>query len=274
MPKCKASRDSPIWTPDQRIDILRRVRSSKALILADAEAFVEATSVLEYIGQVGAKCTGTGLGSYRGEIIALAKETGRYNDVADEQHIACLFDTIRLARNTAAHTGSWARHLGSRLVELLLILEDALTHGNPMSIPVQIANDSDVSCFTKVKHVMASNAVTAREWNTIGHVRTIMLEHSFSFVPILKAEKWILISDCQLMAYLRRAETNSARTALLSQSVDDAISNSLRYQIANFCCDSDLIRDVARQIKRYPLLVQMEGRPEAIVGIISAYDLL
>lgn len=277
------SMQSSSWTFEQRIDLLQRLRTARATILADAEAFVQATAVLEYVGQVGGKNTAHGLGHYRAEIVALAKETGRFEKAKDERDLHCLFDTVLAARNSAAHTGSYARHLSSRLVELILILEEAIIHGEPRMSQKTSAKQDDTSFkFTKVKHLMVGGPITAFDWNTLGQIRTLMLEHSFTYIPVKRADglepRWILISDAWLMATLRKATSRTAWNKALGMTVGAVLAEcdqqKLHSMAANFCDDSDTIASIVDRLSDRPLLVRPSNRPEEIVGIITAYDLL
>lgn len=273
----------PEWSFEQRIDLLERLRTARATILADAEAFVQAAAVLEYVGQVGGKNTAHGLGHYRAEIVALAKETGRFDKAKDERDLHCLFDTVLAARNSAAHTGSYARHLSSRLVELILILEEAIIHGEPRMSQKTPAKQDDTSFkFTKVKHLMVGGLITAFDWNTLGQIRTLMLEHSFTYIPVKRTEglepRWIMISDAWLMATLRKATSRTAWNKALGTTVGAALAESdvqkLHAMAAIFCDDSDTLLAVVERLRDRPLLVRPSNRPDEIVGIITAYDLL
>lgn len=268
---------------EQRLDVLHRLRAARTLILADAEAFVEAAAVLEYVGQIGGKNTAPGLGHYRDEIISLAKETGRFDKAKDERDLKCLFDTVLAARNSAAHTGSYARHLSSRLVELILILEEAITHGEPRMSQKSTKTDDTAFKLTKVKHLMVGGLITAFDWNTLGQIRTLMLEHSFTYIPVKRAEglepRWVMISDAWLMATLRKAGSRTAWNKALGKTIETALTElgdqqKLHAMAAHFCDDSDTVDSVVERLRDRPLLVRPSNRPEEIVGIIAAYDLL
>src|ERR1019366_6600678 len=108
-------------TPEQCVDLLGKCREARALVLSDSESFDDACRCLEYVGQVVHEGVRNGLGAYEKGIIWLGLYSGH-----PEDEIARLFEVIREARNKAVHDGAWARHLSSRLVDLLLITEEAL----------------------------------------------------------------------------------------------------------------------------------------------------
>src|SRR5205085_6871383 len=136
------------------VDFLYRLRAARALILRDSESFGEASTVLEHIGQVVGCKIGIGLKDYEAPIIALAKEA----DPVEEDAVRRLFNVVREARNKSIHDGAYARHLNSRLVDLLLILEEAT-----------------MTTMDRVEDLMVRNPVSAEPWHLVSHVRKMML---------------------------------------------------------------------------------------------------
>ena len=86
--------------------------------MRDSESFTEASTVLEHIGQVVGGKLGIGLKDHEAVLMGLVRDT----DEASEESARRLFNVVREARNKAVHDGSYARHLNSRLVDLLLLL--------------------------------------------------------------------------------------------------------------------------------------------------------
>ncbi len=103
-------------------DCLGRLRDARALVLRDAESFHGAAMALERVGQLLCGQVRNGLGAYGGELLELARTA----EGIEPPEVARLFDIVRDARNMAVHEGAWARHLNSRLVDLFLILEQAI----------------------------------------------------------------------------------------------------------------------------------------------------
>ena len=97
-----------------------------------------------------------------------------------------LLELVRDARNSALHEGSFARHLTIHVVELSLIIEDALMY-----------NSVAVSDF------MVRDPVCAYPWQPLSFIRQKMLLNSFSFLPVCvdyKDEKdWWVVSDLSLI---------------------------------------------------------------------------
>src|ERR1019366_6386252 len=169
---------------DQRVELLRGCRSARALVLRDSESFDAACRFLEYAGQVAKRAVGNGLGSYEEAIIWLALDPDlEGSDQATQRDgIRRLFTVIREARNNAIHDGAWARHLSSRLIELLLAMEETLVKPLPT-----------------VGDLMVRDPVTVEGWQLLHHARRMMLENAFSYLPTCNDQReWALISDHDL----------------------------------------------------------------------------
>ena len=235
----------------QCVDLLGKCREARALVLSDSESFDAACRSLEYVGQVVHEAVGNGLGAYEKGIIWLALSSGH-----PEDEIARLFRVIREARNKAVHDGAWARHLSSRLIDLLLIIEEAL-----------------VKDLTEVRDLMVRNPVVAKHWHLLSHVRKTMLENSFSYLPAAKENgEWVLISDHELMRLIRR---RGGGTKPISQMVSSALGRGdLNSQEPEMCVQGELIRDVFERVDSRPMLVFGGPDDKHLVGILTAFDLL
>jgi hypothetical protein len=244
---------------NQRVEMLARLRDARALALRDAESFHEASTVLEYIGQVIAGEIRLGLGRYQGEILALAAEAERFN--GDE--VKRLFRAVREARNMAVHDGAWARHLNSRLVDLFLILEEAI-----------------MSNMQFVEDLMVRTPVIAEPWHLVSHVRRTMLANSFSNIPVCVesqgARRWKILTDTAIMQWIRAATSKSDKMRRLSLPIGEALAQgAIATEDAAHCKPGDLIAKVVPQMNHLPTLV-IEGinGQERLVGIIMPFDVL
>lgn len=150
-------------TREQSTAILAMLRDVRAMVYRDAESFDQAATVLEHIGQILACEVRNGLRRYEREILSLAVLAPRTNSHRSRE----LFNTVRRARNDSVHAGDFIRHHALRLVELLLILEEAL------SMNGQVAGD-----------LMVRDPVIAELWHNIARIRRAMLTNSFSYLPV------------------------------------------------------------------------------------------
>src|SRR5436309_3329954 len=191
----------------QRVEILNSLRDARAVVLRDSESFHEASMVLERIGQILGRRVGNGLNDHEKEIVALACESPHSNP----QDVRKLFHVVREARNMAVHEGAYARHLTSRLVELFLLLEEAVMLG-----------------MKRVEELMVRIPIVAEPWHLIAQVRRTMLGNSFSTLPTFVKSSdrgdWKLITDLTIMQRIR-AVTNDVQKmkTVLALPVNQAI---------------------------------------------------
>ena len=246
----------------QRVDFLSRIRAARAGILRDSESFCEASTVLEHIGQVVGGKIGSGLKDYQDPIVALAHHA---DHPKEREEVARLFNVVREARNKAVHDGAYARHLNSRLVDLLLLLEEGI-----------------VMNMDRVEDLMVRTPVFAESWHLVLHVRKMMLSNSFSWIPIYQQEngassgKWVLLQDARLMKWIRSDSQKSKQKNRLALRVGEAISKHELVTSGAHCVRADsLISDILKQMGEKPTLVteKIDGR-ERLVGILTAFDLL
>lgn len=246
----------PLLTKSHRTAMLAMLRNARATVYRDAESFDEAASVLEHVGQMICCEVRAGLGRYKDEICDLASKA----PPSQCDRVDHLFDTVRKARNDSVHSGGYIRHHATRLVELLLILEEGL------SMSGEIASD-----------LMVQNPTTAEPWHNIAAVRRAMLTNSFSFLPAQDLNgEWKLLSDFSIVKYLNRANIPGGRNALLGKSLQQALEDQ---EIGLTECEryaqTVLIEDIRKVITHVPVLIIDDvGTQKRLVGILTAFDLL
>ncbi len=237
-------------SPEVASAILSTLREARALVYRDAESFDQAAAMLEHIGQLLSGQVGVGLGSYEGVILGLAGQAPRTN----AGNLKELFKTVRETRNDSVHSGAFIRHHVLKLVELILILEEAILLNG------RVAAD-----------VMVCSPVTAELWHNVAMVRRSMLTNSFSFLPVRISDQWKLISDQSLVAYLR--VSNAERNRRLGATVGSAIEDgSLCLEVAPITRADTPIEDVKTNITHLPVLVL--DTAQNLLGILTAFDLL
>jgi CBS domain-containing protein len=243
----------------QRVDFLARLRTARGLVLRDSESFSEASTVLEHIGQVVGGKLGIGLKDHEAVLIGLVKEA----DAANEEPTRRLFKVVREARNKAVHDGSYARHLNSRLVDLLLMLEETI-----------------MTNMDRVEDLMVRNPVSAESWHPVSQVRRLMLGNSFTWIPIFHAKeshgRWMLIRDAALMRWIRKETVKKKQRERLAIPIGEAISKHGLELKGAICCPPDTpIAEILQRMNDDPTLVtdKILGE-ERLLGIITAFDLL
>lgn len=142
----------------------------------------------------------------------------------DADSVGRLFTVVREARNKAVHDGAYARHLTSRLMDLLLILEEAV-----------------MTNIDRVEDIMVRNPVSAETWHLVSHVRKMMLTNSFTCIPIYQVTdgkgRWMLIRDSVLMLWIRAESDKKKQKARLALPVGDAITKHALAIEGAICCD-------------------------------------
>lgn len=211
--------------------------------------------VLERIGQVLSGKVLNGLGAYESELVELAMAI----ECPDSTSVPRLFETVKEARNMAVHEGAWARHLSSRLVDLFLLLEQAIME------KMKCAED-----------IMVREPVVAETWHLVAHVRQSMLANSFSSVPVLLNQHWNIITDLMIVRFLHEAPDRKERNTRLSTTLGAAIQNGGIIPLEARCLPRDTKLASLGAAMDQGLVLITDGAPGAprLVGILSPFDLL
>ena len=238
----------------QRIELLDQLRDARALIQRDAEAFQRAVITLEHLGQVIGGRVKFGLQSYRENILLLLED-----DLKEQREEAArLFDVVLEARNTAVHDGAWIRHLNTRLIDLFLLLENAI-----------------ISQMRTLSDIMVRSPVVAEPWHLVAHARKLMLSNAFSTLPILIDGEWHLLTD-EAIAQGTCGKEKETRTKLLSTRIEEAVAQRWLVLIkAEKRKPTHAVFELFRDRVNWPLLiVDKAGETERLVGIVTPFDLL
>ena len=161
---------------------------------------------------------------------------------------------VREQRNDYAHEGTAARRLARQAAEVALQLERALlnaeTEGRPM----------------KMRDVMITPVICAEEWQTLAHVRRVMLLHEFTILPYRQQdEDWTFIDATGVVRALSTGE-NGARDMTVMDAVRCKRLKVTRARTAKAKHEVD-------QSKPETTLV-VTGACQAAVGLVTPFDLL
>jgi CBS domain-containing protein len=239
------------------------LRSARAVALADAEGFISIVHALELTGQLQTGKILNGLGNYGAGLTPKANSSVFATDIPTlfpQYHCAfeTLFLTLCQARNNAVHEGVYARTLTEHAVEVALILEDAL-----------VANASSVT------HFMVRNVVEAKPWHPISYIRQTMLKNAFSYLPLWNEDSWWLIPDHLLARHVRAPyENKSELIERLQAKIADVAGKAVILPSGNCVGPTALLSDVLDQINERPLLVIDPDRKGALLGLLTASDVL
>ncbi|WP_144011995.1 CBS domain-containing protein [Deinococcus sp. LM3] len=227
---------------------LRVLRDARYAALADAENFRSVCFALE---ELGMRLRGENLRSLRKyktilQDIVPTKLKNEYSEI---------FDLVVSARNEAAHRGIFARNLASKSIRLSIIVEAGLQ-----------------SMTTKVKHIMSQNVIFAEKFYSLAKVREIMLENSFSYVPISLEDKYYLIPDF-LIAQLWH-DKKSTDKLKYNTKIDDILDKKDLLKPIELLSNAKKSAALNPLLQAPALVFNGTHAERVVVGILSPFDLL
>jgi predicted transcriptional regulator len=242
-----------------------QLRAARLAALADAEAFNEIIHVVE---RLGSYLYGriANLGEYKDALSGLAVKSGLAEPRDEFRKLltpyAELYESVKDARNDALHQGAFARHLTRHAIELAIILEDALsTYLKPI-----------------VSDFMVRDPVCAELWQPVSFIRQQMLANSYSYMPVLGDDKiWRTVSDVSIARFLGLDRDGTNRKSRLATTLQDAlkiVSDLLEdaIELSPGATRSEALDEL--KSKKTNVLLVRDSREVAILGILTAFDLL
>ena len=263
-------------TPESALTFRNAFRDARLKVLANTENYQELLFVLERLRThlAGGDVT---VAKAKPCIMELVKHGALQGEPAapdtGELCASELYDLVRNARNDAMHEGAFARNLAVHLVQLSVILEDAL---------VNKADGVSGADSRKAKHYMMREPVTAEPWEPIAFVRQKMLVHSFSHLPVRIDGCWKIVSDHGIAVYLWQPDGGVGVKERLQQRLDHAVG-TLVVRPAIVVSPEDVMCDVVNEHEEAirqgdPILVEADIKGEKketlLVGILTPFDLL
>ena len=248
---------------DVALYFARRIRAARAQVQADAEGYVAVAIAVEQLG--AALGAGGGMAAAKEKIVKclFPKGTDWTEGQKGSPSLDAAYERVRRARNIAVHEGAMSRAVAPHAIRLAIGLEVAL---------MKAANTRATQDW------MVPNPTVAHPWMTVAQVRSALLADGFSALPIWWKGRWHLVRDIDVVAYLKHAGNNQARSrALLQDVVGTGAVPELRLQ-----ADPLLIRpekdvetlDAADWKSGEPALVVSEEAPERLLGVLTPHDLL
>jgi CBS domain-containing protein len=262
----------PDMTREPAIAFANQLRAARLAALGDAEAFDGIVHVVERLGSylskelLGDKGEYGTLYRYAGKLKDLAANSGMALKTPDQfRNLLTPFETlyklVTVARNDALHQGAFARHLTKHVIELAIILEDALrTHMNLV-----------------VTDFMVRNPVCAEPWQPVGFIRQQMLANSYSYLPVLcRKGDWRVVSDAAVAIFLGSARERGDRTKLLASTLEEAEQASVPLKLtpAKFVDEQTPLDDALKRLTEPPILLVQNPDGTGLLGILTAFDLL
>lgn len=255
----------PNISVDECVFYRDQLRAGRYAALADAEGFHSICFALEALGirLLGEK---ESLGKYENVIFNVFKKCEDFIELSRNfpeyfSSFYSLFNLIKAARNDAMHTGVYARHATAAAIELCIGLETALM------------NEADMP-RTLVKDFMVKYPITVESWQPVAFARQLMLTHSFSFLPVQRGGRWMLISESAIAKYLRR--TDMAWKALMGMDIERASQSGLSLieaQMVSLDQSVTSLLDGADDTNPVRLWLIQDGNGR-LCGVLSPFELM
>lgn len=248
-----------LQSANERIYYRDRIRQARYAALADAEGFEQVCFALEELG-VHLLGKQKDLGEYSKALLRFLKKNCSSIDRGREEDIVeGLLTVVREARNDAMHTGSYARHVTAKAIELCLVLEDAIMNGNEGP--------------RLVRDHMVAEPVTVKAWQPVARARQLMLTYSFSNLPVWIDKKWMLVTELGLAQYLLNSP--NPRSALGSTiKVAATKLNLIQAPIARGDQEIHSLLGTTDAVVPGTVIWVIPGAGNELNGIISAFELM
>lgn len=253
------------------IHFRRALRTARAAVQANAEAYIEVVQVVESLGAyLVANCAGrtpSGLGKaaevIRSVLFPDPRAWAGRPPPGHEPSVGTLYERLREVRNATVHEGASARIAGAHAIRLSLALEEALM--------TRLKDDPSVVPW------MVPDPVVAQPWQTVSQVRTALLSGGYSALPLWWEGAWHFVRDVALVEYLR---AGGALHLALSQAVTGPPALDLAPVLKAHNVTADTKVDALLK-KGWPeglpvLIVENgpQGPGSRLVGILTPHDLL
>ena len=250
---------------EQAINFRSRFREARAAVEKDGSDCMAIIHVLEDFGQVLTGKMGA-IGEYQKCITTFVSDNNPADAFDNGYHIKFdkLYRIVRNNRNRAAHEGARSRYFVPRVVELSLMIEDALMR--------QAQAD-------ELKDYMVPNPVIAYTWEPLSIIRKAMLSNSFTHIPYRRGDRWFVVSDWAIALYLRPDSKydDTKLNTTLKEALDDGMKshecpivappNTKVYDVLNRARTVDSPNDL-------PILVTHPKDEDYLLGILTYSDLM
>ena len=168
--------------------------------------------------------------------------------------LPAMLERVRRQRNDYAHEGTAARRLARQAAEVALQLERALlnaeTEGRPM----------------KMRDVMITPVICAEDWQTLAHVRRIMLLHEFTILPYRQqGEGWTFVDATAVVRALYAGE---------GRRLDLTVMAAVERGRLNVTCARTAGVEAAVDHSTPETTLVVTDPCQAVVGLVTPFDLL
>lgn len=179
---------------------------------------------------------------------------------AEDPHaspLPVLLERVRVQRNDYAHEGTAARRLARQAAEVAFRLERALLTAEKEGKPMEM------------RDVMVTPVICAEDWQTLAHVRRVMLLHEFTILPYrpngeCEDRQWKFIEAGHVVKALSK-DVEGVRSMSVKSALKEKILVPTCAKTARACDHIDLSNPDTT------LVVTDKGDA---VGLVTPFDLL
>lgn len=232
----------------------QRLRQARRAGFADLENAHQLVVAIELLGKALNGTQTATFGQVECCLLAFAARWDPDGETEDPKAspIEVMLKRVREQRNDYAHEGTAARRLARHAAEVAIRLERALLKAETEGKPAEM------------RDVMITPVICAEAWQTLAHVRRVMLLHEFTILPYRANGQWKFIGAEHVVKALCK-DGKGIRSMTVKAAVDDGILK----------CDCANIAGTQVQVDRCnpatTLVVTDKGDP---AGLVTPFDLL
>ena len=234
----------------------QQLKEARRAGLSDLENAHQLVVAIEALGKALHGSAVATLGSVECCLIAFSATWAPDGGTGDptSSPLPAMLERVRRQRNDYAHEGTAARRLARQAAEVALRLERALLNAETEGTPM------------RMRDVMIAPVICAEEWQTLAHVRRIMLLHEFTILPYRQQGKgWTFVDATAVVRALYAGEGRR-----LDLTVMDAVE---RGRLDVTCARTAGVEAaVDHSVPETTLVVT--GACQAPVGLVTPFDLL
>ena len=232
----------------------QRLKEARRAGLSDLENAHQLVVAIESLGKALHGNQGAMLQQVECCLIAFAARWDRDGETEDPSAspLGVILKRVRKQRNDYAHEGTAARRLARQAAEVAIRLERALLKAEKEGKPMEM------------RDVMIEPVVCAEGWQTLAHIRRVMLLHEFTILPYRANGDWKFIEAGHVVKALCKDEKQRR-----SMSVRTAVDAGF------LTCHCANVAEVHEQVDRCnPATTLVVTDKNDAAGLVTPFDLL
>ncbi len=155
------------------------------------------------------------------------------------------YGILRNGRNEMMHEGSTARKTSAHAIQVSLFIEEALR-----------------GQMKKYEDFMVANPVCAEAWQPLRFIKQVMLENSFSYLPVLHNNKWYIVADYNIAKFLKDRNNQNKKLLDNFEELTEESTTAKQNQDIDYA-----------SLNHKPILI-LSKEENHLIGIVTPFDLL